>query len=124
MSDQNAQFQAEFNARAALQNEFGTVEIYAAYRRAEVAGRIKSRAANPRNASVNDADPKRAEFRAIWDGVLAAHHHQYASFEAAFAIWKKTGEKIAAEQVFKQQQLRMAAIKREPLRPIYKVHRS
>ena len=52
MSDaQTARFKAEYLASAALQAEFGTFEIYAAYRRAEVAGLIKSRAANPRNAA-------------------------------------------------------------------------
>lgn len=123
MSDaQNAQFQAEFNAAAALQSEFGAVKIYSAYRRAEVSGQIKSRAANPRNAPMIDSDPERAEFRAVWDTVLVAHQPQYDGFESAFKVWQQAGDKIAAEQVFKQQPARTAA--RNDIRPFYKVHRS
>lgn len=112
-NQQNEQYLREFNASAALQAEFGTVEIYAAYRRAEVAGRIKSRSANPHTAPAIDSDPERAEFRKLWDTVLVAHQHQYDGFESAFKIWQRADNKIAAEQAFKQPPPRVSL----PFRP-------
>ena len=63
----------EFNANAALRSEFGDVDAYCAYRRAEIAGLIKT--PRPVNTPPVDEDPERAKFRALWDGPLKPHHH-------------------------------------------------
>ena len=91
---------AEFNANAALRSEFGDVDAYCAYRRAEIAGFVKT------NRPVNtpppaDLDPERAEFRAIWDGPLK-DFQQFCpgGFEGSFNLIQAGKAQRAAKNAF------------------------
>ena len=90
----------EFNANAALRSEFGDVKTYCAYRRAEIAGFVKT------NRPVNtpppaDLDPERAEFRAIWDGPLK-DFQQFCpgGFEGSFNLIQAGKAQRAAKNAF------------------------
>lgn len=91
---------AEFNANAALRSEFGDVDAYCAYRRAEIAGFVKT------NRPVNtpppaDLDPERAKFRALWDGPLKPHHHVMpGNFDQCWATLQKASARDAAKSAF------------------------
>ena len=74
-----AKARADFARSPALQEEFESPEVYAAYQAAIARGAVAGK-----NRPPVESDPNRASFRRIWDSMPECHHLHGHDFEAAW----------------------------------------